>query len=451
MFLICHCRNIFFKTELIILGLIFSIHAGMHAQRKYGNEWINYNQTYYKIKVVQNGIYRLSYSDLRNAGLNVDTLNPTHLQLFFRGAETAIYLSSGSKTSFGSGDYIEFYGQGNDGALDSVLYLNPADDINKSYSMYTDTAAYFLTIGSSVSNLRYAVSNKTYGGNPALTYVCEQDMYLHDAYYDGVPIDPTINFTGSDYNAGEGWMGANLTCFNYNSPVLKNYTINLISSYTPNDTTNLPKPELELLIYGKSDVANQNPDHHLEILSYPGKSLLWDTVFDGFKTIHKYIKRNWSDVYGKTQQTYYIEAAGQKPPSGTATSDEVALSFMKLHYQNQFNINPMNPNLAFNYMNASGGSQTDFNFTANTSPATTKYLVLYDITNHIRTSVVPFSGKNVTFGIDNMNNPASYILIDTTTALKVLSVNQVNFIKPNYGLNYNYIIITHKYALVILY
>jgi len=444
MFQIYFSRNKFFAALILILVLFFSSRQRIQAQRKYGNEWINYSQTYYKIKVVQNGIYRLGYSDLQNAGINVSTLDPTHLQMFFRGAETAIYLSSGSKTSFNPGDYIEFYGQGNDGALDSVLYLNPADDINKSYSMYTDTAAYFLTVGNNASMKRYALSNKNYSNNPEPYYLCEKDLNLHDSYYDGVPIDPTNNFTGSDYTSGEGWMGANITCITYGNPASATYTISLGESNIPADTTKLPKPQLEVLIYGKSDVATQNPDHHLEILTYPGKSLIWDTIFDGFKTIHKIIPQNWSSIAGKSQQSFVIQAAGIMPTSGTSTSDEIAVSFLKLRYDNQFQIDATNPYLSFKYLNSSSGPETDFEFLASSTPATANNLVLYDLTNSLRTKSYKMTGKIATFGIENYKQTTSYILYDTTKALNPVSVSKVNFIKPDYNQNYNYIIVTHK-------
>src|SRR5665213_1367237 len=177
--------NVQFRVNLIwaIFYVFVFLAYNAQAQRKYGNEWINYGQSYYKIKVVQNGIYRVSYNDLQNGGVNVSSVDPTHLQLFFRGVEVPAYKSSGSKKSFGTQDYFEFYGQGNDGALDSMLYLKPADDINKSYSMYTDTAAYFLTIGPGISTERYSISQKVYGNQPQPYFNGEEDMYLRNTYY----------------------------------------------------------------------------------------------------------------------------------------------------------------------------------------------------------------------------------------------------------------------------
>jgi hypothetical protein len=41
-------------------------HRSPEAQ-PFGNEWINYNQTYFKIKVVNDGIYRIPYATLNAA------------------------------------------------------------------------------------------------------------------------------------------------------------------------------------------------------------------------------------------------------------------------------------------------------------------------------------------------------------------------------------------------
>src|SRR6185437_8645173 len=429
---------------IFITVFCFSIQNNAQAQRKYGNEWINYSQAYYKVKVVQNGIYRISYSDLQNAGMSVSSLDPTHLQMFFRGSEIPVYVSSGAKTNFGAGDYIEFYGQKNDGALDSVLYLNPKNDINKSYSMYTDTAAYFLTVGPAASSFRYTFTDKNYGGNPQSFYTCERDTYPHTNYYFGVPVDPALNFYGSDYVAGSGWMGSGITSTSYGNPAFHTYPINLTNSYTPADTTGLPKPELEILVYGESDVSSQNPDHHLVLLAEPSNIVIWDTVYNGFQVIHKYLKRPWSDVAGKSQASYNFEVAGVKPASGTLTSDEQVVSYLRIRYLNGYGINPNKPYLAFNFQNPSASAQTDFNFTASSAPASALNLVLYDLTNKKRTTSFLMTGSNASFGIDNYGDSTNYILYDTSHALKALSISSVSFVKPDYTQNYNYIIVTHK-------
>src|SRR6185436_8712636 len=95
---------------------------------QFGNEWINYNQSYYKIAVTRNGIHRLTYDDLATAGVPVNSIDPRRVQIFRRGAEQAInfpYLEAPADAQFESGEYLEFYGEKNDGATDVDLYKNP--------------------------------------------------------------------------------------------------------------------------------------------------------------------------------------------------------------------------------------------------------------------------------------------------------------------------------------
>jgi len=421
--------RIMYRCSFTVLLLTLFLHTNLSAQRKPGNEWINYSLIYYKINVVQNGIYRVKYSDLKKSGLNVTAQAPSHFKLYFRGAEVPIYTSPGIDTS----DYFEFYGQGNDGALDSVLFIDPKDDINKSYSMFTDTAAYFLTIDpNSPSTARYSVSSKTYGNNPQSTYISEVSNYIHTTYQPGAQIDPAADFWGSDYIAGTGWMSGNTTNFN---------KITLNTPNQPSDTTNLPKPELEILVYGKSDVDGVSPDHHLVISLQPSGKILWDTFYNGYATIHKTLKRYWSDIYNSGSVSYGIMPAGV-----SGISDAIAISFIKLRYSSTFGIvanGPvLNPLLNFSYTDITGAPQTDFNFLSSASPTSTRNLVLYDLTNKKRTKAFTMSGLNASLSIDNFKTKTNYLLYDTANALRVLSINPVNFVLPT--LNQNYIIVTNK-------
>ena len=110
----------------------------------YGNEWINYDQSYFKIMVAEDGMYRIPQSALVNAGIDVNAINGTNFQLFHNGEEAPIYVST--ESILGANDYIEFYGEKNRDELDRYLYNNPDIELlNPEYSLFTDTSAYFLT------------------------------------------------------------------------------------------------------------------------------------------------------------------------------------------------------------------------------------------------------------------------------------------------------------------
>jgi hypothetical protein len=135
---------LFSKGFLLLLTLLLS--ASAQAQSgPFGNEWIVAGQPYYKLKVWRDGMYRLDYSYLQS--LNATGVAPTRFQLWRRGKEVAVY-QGGNQNTLDATSYLEFYGQRNDGALDREFYKNPADQANRYYSFYTDTAAYFITWGS---------------------------------------------------------------------------------------------------------------------------------------------------------------------------------------------------------------------------------------------------------------------------------------------------------------
>lgn len=110
----------------------------------YGNEWINYEQSYFKIKIAEDGIYRLPYELMQQAGIPLAEIPGQQYQLFHLGRQVPLYLSNTG--TLGPGDYLEFYGQKNRSEMDRYLYRDPETSLlNPEYSLYTDSAAYFLT------------------------------------------------------------------------------------------------------------------------------------------------------------------------------------------------------------------------------------------------------------------------------------------------------------------
>ncbi|MBI5914041.1 MAG: hypothetical protein HY842_01585, partial [Bacteroidetes bacterium] len=120
----------------------------------YGNEWINFDQSYFKILVAEDGIYRVSQQVLTDANLPLGQVNGSQFQLFHNGEEVPLYLTTDGQ--LGSADYLEFFGKKNTSELDRYLFKDPdAEMMNPLYSLFTDTAAYFLTWKLGGGNLRY--------------------------------------------------------------------------------------------------------------------------------------------------------------------------------------------------------------------------------------------------------------------------------------------------------
>ena len=105
----------------ILLILLIAI-PGLSATAQtfpYNNEWIDYSKTYYKFYVRNTGVYRISQTVLASNGIG--SIPAEQFQLWRNGREVPIYTSDPIGPLSGS-DFIEFWGEENDGLPDSTLY-----------------------------------------------------------------------------------------------------------------------------------------------------------------------------------------------------------------------------------------------------------------------------------------------------------------------------------------
>ncbi len=189
------------KTCLLLISFLCCA-AALHAQ--YNNEWIDYSKTYYKCKVGQTGFHRISTDALAAAGLG--NVPAEQFQLWHNGLEVRLYTSAATGV-LPSGGFIQFYGEQNDGAFDDKLYKNPANHLNKSYSLQTDTSAYFLTVNNG-TNLRYINTANAVQGNTLPAEVNFQYTYQSDfrqALSRGKGFNYGETIYSSTYDAGEFW------------------------------------------------------------------------------------------------------------------------------------------------------------------------------------------------------------------------------------------------------
>ncbi|MBK8873434.1 MAG: hypothetical protein IPN13_05725 [Bacteroidetes bacterium] len=203
--------------KLYPLMLLAFLWSSIANGQQYCNEWINFssnqqysNQQYFKVSGWRDGVYRITYADLQAAAFPMP-FNPKQLQLFNQGSEQFIWVEGEADGSFDATDYIEFYGKKNDGSFDARLYSDPNHQLNKAFSLFTDTASYFLTLNfnSLVVNRRMVQETDiNFIGYTALSY------YISEAYRDYKNAYNTYKLADvidSDYDEGEGWFSGNIT------------------------------------------------------------------------------------------------------------------------------------------------------------------------------------------------------------------------------------------------
>ncbi|MDB5248010.1 MAG: type sorting protein [Segetibacter sp.] len=183
----------------------------------YNNEWIDFSKTYYKCKVmgfgldevnvpIRKGLVRIPFSTLAAAGLGATASE--HFQLWRDGEEVPIFVSASSGTLANS-DYLEFFGEINNGKLDRQMYRDPDFQLSDKWSLQTDTAAYFLTVNTASANKRLVTVNNNVANNtlPATPYFMNTvGRYFRSALSNGFSASLNKSLYSSSYDRGEGWV-----------------------------------------------------------------------------------------------------------------------------------------------------------------------------------------------------------------------------------------------------
>ena len=243
------------KKNLLNIIFILLCSASRLWAQLYGNEWIDYNQQHYKIKVAADGIYRIPFSTLNAAIPNISSLNTSSFVMYHNGQAVPLYISS--STTLGSNDYIEFYGKKNIGDVDTSLYANDSLQPHIYYSLFTDTSIYYLTIKTSGGNPRFtAVANNLNNPPAAESYF----MFASRQIYTGLNIQGMQYYAGTDqafkstFEYGEGY--GNATFFG-NFSTNGQVTTQSFSIPTPAINTSGPSATF------KGVYENYSPDNHV--------------------------------------------------------------------------------------------------------------------------------------------------------------------------------------------
>ena len=402
----------------ILLILLIAI-PGLSATAQtfpFNNEWIDYSKTYYKFYVGKTGIYRISQTALASVGIGGTPAE--QFQLWRNGREIPIYTSVPSGP-LGGGDFIEFWGERNDGRPDSTLYRDSSFILNNKYSLQTDTAAFFLTINPAGGSLRLQSTVNNVAGNvlPPEPYFMFTEAkhfknYLNPGYY----IDAGEYVHSSSYDKGEGWVCWDIrenqshsephNLFPYASGPDATFSINAFGNGI-NQRRIRVKLNADSIFGTQMDYLNQTKSS----VSVPLTSLL-----NGLNT---------------------IEITNQ----GNGSYDRLVVAKYELTYPRVFNLDnatnfqfALAANPAGNYLEI-----TNFNY-GSTAP------VLYDITNGKRYIGDISNPALLKFALEPSTVDRELVLIslEPSNITAAATMHQRNFINYNLAANQgDYLIISH--------
>jgi hypothetical protein len=228
-------RNIAFCTILLIGVATISI---AYSQVQLANSWIEYDQSYVKVGVIQKGIHKIQFSALPNS---FSTDQKDNIQLWRRGKQIAI-LGVDSEG-------ILFYGVPNDGSSDSLLFRPYSSRMNPYWSIFSDEGSYFLTIGKS-AGLRSEEINKALDLSVAIVpYHIANSVSVFNKEYS---LSTTTSFhpplINSFYELGASKTG---------EVSLDGKPTNLPFQLINRVATNVLKPSIKLMINGRTN-GNRN-------------------------------------------------------------------------------------------------------------------------------------------------------------------------------------------------
>lgn len=392
------------------------------------NFWINYNQQYFKLNIVEDGIYKLSYSELLAAGVPVNTIDARGIQIFYNGEEQNIYIQGvNSAGIFDPSGFIEFYGQRNRGFFDTVFFDNTNNQVNNDYSLYNDTAAYFLTWNYSTNNRRMSFSNS----NDYQNYINQAQKYCiknirtnyTTTYYDGS--------SQNLFTSGEGWFDNNVIGGSNNNVVSKTITLQ-------NIVQNNHNVKIELAVAGVSaSKPTSSIPHELTIsfldisqavLQYSGYQFIRKTFNIPASQFSTSLKFSFSASQNTLNEEY----------------DRNTLSYIDITYPYSWTF----PNQNENSFILSPNIQTTKDYIAIKGFNTTSDVFLYDITNHQRISSEKFS-DTLKMLSNFTDTERKFYIVNQSGYKKVPKISKIS--SNNKFTNYlslyqnpNYIIITNK-------
>ncbi len=193
--------------------------ARVSSFRSFASSSVLATGDWYKIAILQTGVYKIDYQFLKSMGIEVDGIDPRNIQIYGNGGgmlpfannkfryddlqENGIVVTGQDDAKFDNSDYILFYGSNQT----KWNYDAATKQFNHQINLYADTTYYFLTVGSAPGK-RIAQRSSATGAN--VTVNSYDDYVYHEA--------ELYNFLKS----GREWYGESMDNLNttfYASPL----------------------------------------------------------------------------------------------------------------------------------------------------------------------------------------------------------------------------------------
>ena len=404
-------RNSFISLALLICTV---------ASAQYGNEWINFDQQYYKLTIAEDGWYQVTAAELEAVGFSTQLVAAERLRLFRNGQEVAMLVASdgGRLSSF------QFYGERNDGALDTDIYMSPERQPHDYYSLFSDSTTYFLTFsntGTEGSRVGFSTDNDNSGLVPESYHLGESHL-LQTSRYSGGEEFSSANLTLPQYDHGEGWTG----------PLVAKNTSEEHDFTLFNAERSGTVPSIEIVMTG-----GNNQRHGIDILVGPGPSNLRTLASVSFlgKTSFTYTENlDWNDVGPDGSVLVRLNVTGFPDQA-----DQVSFGSLKIDYPETFNVADTVASKHFQLV--ANAVNRSYVRVGSANPTALRFFDVTDSRNPVRLNANPINNLNRTDVVVN-GTTANRMLLAVRENLTVTSIRPYRFNEIDLS-EADYLIVSH--------
>ncbi|NLR93217.1 putative type IX secretion system sortase PorU2 [Flammeovirga agarivorans] len=428
---------------LILLINFFSLSAYAQSSEDRLDAWrekIN-STSFYRMEVRERGIYRITSSDLQTAGYPVNSTSASVVRMYRRGEEIAIRVVATSNDRI---DYLEFYGERNDGETDQDLFRNENDFINPYEPVYSRTAVYFLSAGAVISEttppLRMTPVNvdptgaenivnhwytETYRGEPVGGSAEDTDNFggLRRSFSRGEATDGNRNKFSSTFRGPRSWTA-------YNEGQTRGQMSYQLNTTDLASTFSNATLSVRIINFAYRN-ANLSIRVGVDNTSATEKESQSITRYEAGDELNMNLTSSDFNSSNGSTSLVFVDSN-----NGTGTNqDQVAAAYINLTYpQVHANIDPTNdrkftldPNKKFRLSIGQNNEGRFFDVT--------------DIENPISLSTSVVSGRTEAI-VDS--SPSSIDIYYSAQFKSPSNLQIANFEFTNNTLNYNYLIVTHS-------
>ena len=379
--------------------------------------WITPNQTYLKLYIIDDGMYRINKVDFTNAGINTSTVDPRTVKVYYKGNQIPIYFLGEGDGTFDSNDYFDFYGKRNYGGLTNTYdgSNNLAYVTDEYYNLYSDTSVYWIGWGGA-NGLRFANFNYS-TSNP----------YNPNYYYEKLHFEKNLIYTlgespgGTDYRyfsvhkfLGEGWYWFQMQFLN---TITETFSVPYV--YTLPQTCSL-----RIFAYPANRNTSIYNEHRL-IIKINGN--LIDTLMtNDFNKLDTIVNFSSSLLNSGSSNIFSVQ---YRPPS-SFSGGQIFFDLLEITYTHKFEFG--NSNLSFN-TNSTDTLSKRFSITGYNSSDS---IYLYDIANGLRITNQSSSSNTLYF---TGKSDGKFEIVNKYITKKPFRIKQKqvpNFISTSNGADY---------------